>query len=344
MLMNISQKRLYLTMFLVTTLFLLQGCNSDPLNVDVSNIEVEQEVQRLEHDLFAAENPMNPDRLAELRTAYGSFFDLYCLQILNLKDQPDSIWIAELNRFCTDPDMQDIYKMSDSLYADFSNIEDQLNQCFRYYKYHFPNKPVPRIVTMLSAIQYSFIVTDSVLGMALDKYLGADCVFYPALGFPQFLSDKLTPEYLAIDAMEAWYLSDHPETETGEEMLDKMIHRGKMLYFIDAVAYGYHDSLKIGFSDRQLQWCEDNEYFLWSYFIEHKLLFSTNFQKYQKFIDDGNSTSGFPPEAPAQLATFIGWQIVRSYMQNEDLSLPDLLAESDAREILKKSKYKPQRN
>ncbi|NNF02501.1 MAG: hypothetical protein HKN22_07430, partial [Bacteroidia bacterium] len=319
-------------------------CNPDPLNVDVDKINLELDIERMEHDLFRRDKAFSMSELQNLRMKYGEFFDLYCLRILNLREQSDSLRVMELDLFTSDVDMQGILLKSDSLYGNFDRFAEKFELYFKHHKYHFPEKLTPRIVTMFSAIQYGFIVTDTVLGIALDKYLGKDCIYYPALGFPKFLSDKLTPEHMLIDAMEAWFLSDYPENDIGETMLDKMIHRGKLYYYLDAVAVDAHDTLKIGYSLDQLHWCKQNEYFLWSYFIENELLFSTNFQKYVKFIDDGFTTPGFPEEAPAQLASYVAWQIVRSYMNNNDMSLQDLMNENDANKILKDSKYKPEKN
>ena len=63
-----------------------------------------------------------------------------------------------------------------------------------------------------------------------------------------------------------------------------------------------------------------------------------------KFINDGNSTNGFPKEAPAKLGCFIGWQIVQSYMDaNKSTTLEQLLKNNDAQKILSESKYKPKK-
>ena len=47
-------------------------------------------------------------------------------------------------------------------------------------------------------------------------------------------------------------------------------------------------------------------------------------------------------ESPGRVGAWIGWQIVRSYMKNNEVSLPQLLHTS-AKEIFEKSKYKPKK-
>ena len=46
--------------------------------------------------------------------------------------------------------------------------------------------------------------------------------------------------------------------------------------------------------------------------------------------------------SPGRIGQRIGWQIVRSFMDNNDVSLQDLLS-LDEEEIFKNSKYKPRK-
>jgi uncharacterized protein YjaZ len=105
-----------------------------------------------------------------------------------------------------------------------------------------------------------------------------------------------------------------------------------------------HDSLKTGYSADQLKWCEQNEAKIWAFFIERKLLFSADPSEYVKYVNDGPTTSGFPPESPGKIGAWIGYRIVKAYMdKNNDITLSGLLKEQDAVKVLEKSSYKPER-
>jgi hypothetical protein len=61
-----------------------------------------------------------------------------------------------------------------------------------------------------------------------------------------------------------------------------------------------------------------------------------------EFTNDGPFTGSISKECPPRIAMWIGWQIVKSYMDhNEQVSLEELMNEKDAQKILSKSKYKP---
>ena len=60
--------------------------------------------------------------------------------------------------------------------------------------------------------------------------------------------------------------------------------------------------------------------------IDQDLLYSSDPLVIRKFIQDGPFTAGMPEGAPAMLGKWIGWQIVRNYMQkNEETDLTGFL-------------------
>ena len=105
------------------------------------------------------------------------------------------------------------------------------------------------------------------------------------------------------------------------------------------------DSIKTGYSSKQIEWVFENEQNIWKVIIDNNLLFSNKPKQYLKFINNGNTTSGFPKEAPAKLGGFIGWQIVRAYMKrHEGMPLETLFQINDGKTILNESGYKPSKN
>ena len=76
--------------------------------------------------------------------------------------------------------------------------------------------------------------------------------------------------------------------------------------------------------------------------IEKKHLFSTDLMVVKRYIDESPFTKSFSAESPGRTGIWIGWQIVRNYMKNNpDVSLQDLIENSNYQEILNKSKYNP---
>lgn len=104
------------------------------------------------------------------------------------------------------------------------------------------------------------------------------------------------------------------------------------------------DTLKIGYTQKQLDWCKVFEADIWAYLIQNNLLYETNFNKIQVFLSEGPFTPGLGENnsSAPKLGVWVGWQIVRKYMEEHpELSLQQLMAETDAQKILTQSKYKP---
>lgn len=142
--------------------------------------------------------------------------------------------------------------------------------------------------------------------------------------------------------MYAWATTEWPKADEGNSLLSQMIHEGKVMYFLDAILPELSDTLKIGFTKRQLDFCKESEASMWAFLAEHKLLFSTDRMSIKRFMDDGPYTSAFTDQSPARTGTWIGWQIVRSYMkEHKEVKLADLMEMKDFQAILNQSGYQP---
>ena len=75
-------------------------------------------------------------------------------------------------------------------------------------------------------------------------------------------------------------------------------------------------------------WAATNESQVWKYFIENKLLFSTDTKLNKRFLDVAPFSKFYRSEdnlSPGRIGAWIGWQIVRSYMKHNDVSLQKLV-------------------
>ena len=128
-------------------------------------------------------------------------------------------------------------------------------------------------------------------------------------------------------------------------LLAEMIYAGKELYLKDLILPKYTDSDKIGYTPEQIKWSEENEGYMWRYFLEDQLLYSTDSKLSNRFINPAPFSKFYleiDNESPGRVGAWIGWQIVRSYMKNNEVSLDQLL-QMDATEIFNQSKYKPKK-
>jgi gliding motility-associated lipoprotein GldB len=321
------------------------GCNDEKNKADIGDVTVKSNLYRFDKDLFATSNTITSAVIGDLRNKYADFFNVYYRNILRMNAPNDSLLAAMLTGFVTDKDIVDVYKKVKQTFADaeVEKINSDLILFFKYLKHHFPDTHTPDVITYISGFNYNVVTTDSAIGIGLDMYLGKDCLFYSSIGFPQYMYKKFSKEYIVNDCVKGWFQSEYDVDALKKELLSQMIYQGKLLYFTDAMEPDLNDTIKIGFTNEQLQWCKENEEQMWSFFIENKMLYNTNEKEYAKFIQDGNTTQGFPKESPGKTGCYMGWQIVNAYMQNNDVTLLELLAEQDAQKILAQSKFKPKK-
>ena len=72
--------------------------------------------------------------------------------------------------------------------------------------------------------------------------------------------------------MEVWCNNDFGQYDNGNNLLARMIYKGKLMYFIDKMLPEFSRADKLRFSGKQLKWCNENEHNIWTYLIDNDLL------------------------------------------------------------------------
>ncbi len=331
------------SLLLAVCLWLLASCGNNRLDVDVSGSDVAPvKLQRFDRDLFALNADNISTALPALRDKYPGFADLYIKNILCPRGITDSSCVPEIIRFVSDKDMRSAYEDCQKVFPDLSYVETQLTDMLRHYNYYYPNAKLPKVVAMMSGFNYAIAAADSSFSIGLEMYLGPQCRFYDMLQFPMYKRVNMRKEYIVSDLVQAWMSKAWPEKGKSATLLNEMIYRGKLLYLTDAFMPGVHDSIKIGYTNAQLEWCVANENNMWGYLIKNKFLYTNDVHTVTKFTGDAPFTTGFVKESPGRTGVWIGWQIVRKYMENNPgVTFEQLMMEMDAQKILANSKYKP---
>ncbi len=253
---------------------------------------------------------------------------------------PDSLWINKLN----DTIQQEVESEVNKKFPEFTKEYDELHSLFQHVKYYFPDFQVPDVITVTSEVDYKnkTIYTGDYLFVALDTYLGEDHKFY--IGIQEFLKKNFRKEQIVSDA--AAEIAENYVPKAGSRtFLSHMIYYGKLLYLKDRFIPFKSDAEKIGYSEDELEWVKSNEDQIWRYFIENELIFDTDSKLYTRFLYPAPFSKFYlqlDSESPARLGQYIGWNIVRAYMEKNDVSINTMLNTS-AEEIFNKANYKPKK-
>lgn len=333
--------------FLISIIPVLTSCKKNHYKVDTSSITAKVVIKRLEKDLFTLDPNSITTKVPYLKQEYKGFLQLFSY-VIKTGDINEASFGDYLVGFCTDKQNNEVYTTTMKVFPDVSKIENDLTEAFRHYLYYFPKKNIPAFFTCITGFNCSLIriAGDSVMGIGLDRYLGADCKYYPMLEIYKYMSAKMTPENIVPDCMYGFAFAEWDFSTLkypADNVLAEIIHNGKLKYFEKCMLPETTDELIFGFSAEQLKFSQNNESQMWQYIVENDMLFKTDQFTIAKLTGDAPFTSYFSKESPGRAAVWLGFRIVESYMmKNPSVKLGDLMTNTDVQSILEKSKYNPQ--
>ena len=318
------KKSVLLIFFLITIL----SCDKkSKVEKAVEEIPLEIKVERFDKIFF--ETPVQD--LAKTKKQFPGFYP---------SQVPDSVWIEKMNN----PLWRELYAEVQKKYNNFQPEKLEIEDLFRHIKFYFPKTKTPKIVTLIYEMDANTkaIYADSLVLISLEMYLGKSHKFYdyPAYQKQNFEQNQILPDIVS------GFAQTKIKPSNDKTLLSQMIVAGKELYLKDLLIPNYSDASKIGYTTEQIQFCNENESFMWQYFIQEKMLYATDSKLSSRFINPAPFSKFYleiDNDTPGRIGTWVGWQIVRSFMKNNDVNLNQMLM-LNAEEIFNKSKYKPKKN
>jgi hypothetical protein len=314
-------KIIFLPFLLLTTLI---ACKKNTEN-EISKIKVKYEFIEFHKDFFSA----NETELIELKYLYPYLFPT------NISNKE---WLNKIN----DSDDKTLFKITDSIYPKLNKIKNETYKLYQHITYYKPSFSAPKTFTLINGLNYenSILYADSLVFISLDLYLGANSEVYHS--FPKYISANFEEENIAVDLAMEIIQHEFPLTRD-RSFLGSMIYFGKQLYLAKLLLPHIKESTLLGIPEKKIQWSITNESQIWKYFISNELLFSTDKTLNKRFIDLAPFSKFYmdsDKESPGSIGTYIGLQIIRSYMENNIVPIDQMLI-TDADILFKKSRYKP---
>lgn len=310
----------------VLCLFFLSCDQKTKVEKEVEEIPVDIKVERFDKVFFETK----PQDLAKVKKQYPFFFP---------EGNDDSVWLQKMQ----EPIWREVYEEVQKKYANFEPVREEFDELFKHVKYYFPKTKTPKVITVIGEMDYNAkaIYADSLVIVALELYLGKDHKFYE---FPNYLKYNFEEKQMMPDVVSNFTYRNIPAYQD-KNLISQMIFEGKQLYAKDLLLPKYTDADKIGYTPEQIKWCEENENYMWRYFLENEMLYSLDPKLTSRFISPAPFSKFYleiDNDSPGRVGAWIGWQIVRSYMKNNSVSLSELL-KTDPKVVFEKSKYKPKK-
>lgn len=307
------------------------------LNVNCKNLEP-QKVEVIEYNkaLFAIDTASFENEIQKIRPQFSALLGdtLDAVDIMYLKDYVRDTFIMRLNELA-----QEIYPNSDM-------VSDKVKGVYQHLRYYYPEINMPATYTYISGIDQEngpVMITPETVMISIDFFLSNKDLVYDKVGMPRYISRRCQPDALTRDLAEAIYYAYIYKEFRVKNVLMEMIDRGKKYLFIEAMDPTLNDSIILGYSSHQMEWAQDNEGQIWATIVGNNMLYANGFEQYRVLFNDGPFTAAFSDNAPARLGDFIGLQIVRSFMSNNDESLQNIMEMTDYLDIFQRSGYKPRK-
>ncbi len=327
------------TLILCWTLIHLTVCNGCGM---LSGKETSYEpvpIRRFDKDLYQLILVDSPERQQVLAHTYPRMFRVLGLSLFNEQETQSDEFFDRLVNYYSEPNLNKLYRDALAGYETVERIENDLGRAFGYMREQFPEKPTPVVYMHVSGLFQNVLVDDSLLSISIDKYLGTDYLLYRDY-FDAYQRRGMTPDYVVPDYLTAWLMSEYPFSGNDNVLLDRMIYEGKIKYVVHQAFSQVIPEVWMKYTSEEYQWCKENESRLWKQIIERKQLYTPDRVTTSKYFLERPS-SFISDEAPSNLGTWIGWQIVTRYMERTNVSVAELMTHNDAQDILTKSKYKP---
>ena len=304
-------------------------------------------IERFDQDLYKLDTNQVVTGLQQLHAAYPAFLPAYIEQVMNFGPYADSSRMIQLQTRMLVGNA-DYRLLQDSINAHFpklDKLEKELTQSFRYIRYYIPNFPLPSKVVSFSSVisNYGAVTTDSILGIGLDMYLGNNFPIYSLLpDYPVYMVRKFSPEYIVPNCIQVLSQQVYPPAKASDKLVEQMVNAGKHQYFLEQVLPDTPDSIRLGYTKDQMEFCKENEVMIWQFFVQQNLLYKSDWQNNMHYMNDGPSTQGMPEGSPGRIGPYVGWQIVKQYMERHpEVTLQQLMENKDVMRIFNEAKYRP---
>ncbi len=321
-------------MFISIAIF---SCKSDDCieSPDVSAIEIIVEIERLDRVLHKISSK---NELAELLSENTVFAE----EFLNLSQYPSpKILVDQYFKLLNDRNIDSLFIEIENTYGDLSDIRRQFEEAFRYLKYYYPELKVPKIKTVATGLIGDLYLSDSLIIIGLDYYLGLKGKYIPK-DIPGYILKRYDKPYVVPQIM-LMYSNLYNKTNFKDKTaLADMIYYGKAYYMAKNLMPCTPDSLFTGYSTFETTDIDEHEPVIWASILENEVLFETDPRVKDKFMSERPKTIEVGENCPGRIGRWIGWKIVDKYTsQHTEVSLPNLMKMENALTIFNESKYKP---
>jgi len=337
-------KKLFYSLILSIGLLACGGGTDHP---DVSKIAVDLKVDRFDQAFFQMDTNRIPTELNRLNASFPNFYPDFMEQVIGLPAFDTSADLKNnLSFFLTS--YAPLYDTLQATYKDVSELKSNVEEGLRYVKYYFPSyNSIQRLIFFVGPFDApGAALSRDGIAIGLQQYAGKDFSFYQSPQglelFPAYISRRFQQSYIPVNSLKLVVQELCPDSVGFGPLIDQIVVHGREAWLLDQFLPTTADSLKLGFTQNQIDWCENNEALIWSYLVKNIDLQSTEPDVIQQFLGEAPFTTGLDQDrSPGNLGSWIGRQILRAYIKKHPKITPNGVIKLTPAQILEGAAYKP---
>ncbi len=333
------------SLVLLSSIIFLFSCNNKSNIPDVSNIKVDIKLERFEKKFFKIDTNNIAQGLLNVRSEFPDFYPDFMQNILGVSGRDnDTSTLSVTKKFLSS--YSSFAAELEKKFSTTSDLEKGIRQSFQFVKYYFPDYKIPGFITYIGPLDAPGVaLTRNRIAIGLQQYAGQDFSGYQTTEvqqmYPIYISRRFDPKFIPANCTKVVIDDLFPDKSNGRPLIEQMIEKGKQWWLLDKLMPGAADSLKTGYTQKQLDWCKKNEGLIWDYFVTSENLETIEPDIIQNYIGESPTTQGMPGSSPGNIGPWVGWQIVKKFTEKNPSLNPGEIMNTPARKILTETKYKP---
>ena len=295
-------------------------------------------IVRFDKDLYSF-LIQNPDK--NLLVENKAFLNEYGEKVIYIGSTDSIGFFQDLKNFFSEPTLMQLCADQQVKFQDISELNKELSSGMEILLENFPMLKQPKIYMHVSGLNQNVIVTDEILSISADKYLGADYFLYQDHFF-DYQRQLMSPDRVVPDYLLGFMMANLPFIGNADRLLDRILYEGKLRYILSQIIPNRKDWEYVAYNKEQYNWCLTNQARIWKSILEKQHLFQSDYLITSQYVNDAPYTVALPMESPGRVGIWIGYRIIDSYMKNHPkTSLQELMNITDYQRLLKESKYQP---
>ncbi|MCP3659284.1 MAG: hypothetical protein GY830_02780 [Bacteroidetes bacterium] len=347
-----SKKIIIVILLILGTIFLVtfKNINFKNKKVDLSKIKIDIDIDKIDQLIYEvayidSKNKLKTEKskkdilidkrqkIVSLLNQYPNFKN-YFLRITN--DNEKEI-IDQLIKLFNDPYQKKILVESKRIFGNLNNLKNEIIQAFKYIKFYFPNFKVPKIFIFSTGYANDIFIHKDFIVIDLSYFFGKASEFGPTM--PEYLIKDYYPDKVIVKIILLLSREFNSYDINDSTLMGDMVYYGKAYLFAKHMLPTVNYQNMFNYNSQNIKFLKKNKSLIWEYFINNKLLYSKNKEIKSQFIDEAPFTNQFGKKSSSKIGRWVGLDIVKCFMKNNDLTLKELMQIKDFQYIFTKSKY-----